>query len=123
MIVKTPSASRQTHTIPSPGGMGGAWAAFARRLMCALCALAAGPGGAEVVAWLYDAEVPVASQTDAARQAAAAVALGRVLARVSGLPQVPRAAPLTAALAAPERYILSYSYRAAPGPPAANSDE
>lgn len=129
MTVKTPSASRQTHTIPGPrpgprpGGMGCAWAAFARRLMCVLCALAAGPGGAEVVAWLYDAEVPVASQTDAARQAAAAVALARVLARASGLAEVPRAAPLTAAMAAPERYILSYSYRAAPGPPAANSDE
>ena len=97
-------------------------AAFVRRFVGGLCAAAAAGGAAEVVPWLYDAEVPVASQTQADRQRATSVALARVLARVTGLTRVPFTEPLTAALAAPEHYTLRYSFHTVPPPTSAHLD-
>ena len=71
---------------------------------------AAGTAGAEVVPWLYDADVPVASQSDADRRRAAGAALAEVLGRVTGLREIPFARPVEEAIRDSERYYVRYGY-------------
>ena len=65
-------------------------------------------------AWLYQIDVPVASQNAADRKAAASSGLLSVLSRVSGLSSVPRNAEIAAALAQPQRYYTAYNYSSVP---------
>ena len=60
--------------------------------------------------WLYQIDVPVASQNAADRKAAASTGLLSVLSRVSGLSSVPRNAEIAQALADPQRYYTAYNY-------------
>lgn len=65
---------------------------------------------AEPLAWLYNVQVPVASQTDAERQRATRHAFVEVLGRVTGSAQVPMTSAIAAALAAPARYTRRYQF-------------
>ena len=65
---------------------------------------------AEPLAWLYDVQVPVASQTDAERQRATRHAFVEVLGRVTGSAQVPMTSAIAAALATPARYTRRYKF-------------
>ena len=76
----------------------------------ACCALGA---AAEPLAWLYDVQVPVASQTENERQRATRHALVEVLVRVTGNAQVPMAGAIADALAAPVRYTRRYQFTSA----------
>ena len=69
---------------------------------------------AEPLAWLYDVQVPVGSQTDRERQRATRHALVEVLGRVTGNAQVPMTSAITGALAAPVRYTRRYQFTSAP---------
>lgn len=69
---------------------------------------------AEPIAWLYEVQVPVASQTEAERQRATRHALVEVLGRVTGSAQVPITNAITGALAAPVRYTRRYQFTSAP---------
>lgn len=85
-----------------------------RRGLLAACAAFAGAASAETVSWLYDVQVPVASQTEAERARATRQALTEVLIRVTGAAQVPMASGVAAALAAPSRYVLRFKFARAP---------
>jgi len=85
---------------------------FAARASLALC-LAVGSVSAvaaEVVDWLYDVEIPVASQTDAERSRAAREALDEVLVRVTGMAKLPQVPQVAEALRRPERFYARYEY-------------
>ena len=65
---------------------------------------------AQVVDWLYDVEVQVASQADAERSRAARQALEEVLARVTGMAEPRQVPEVEEALRRPERFYARYEY-------------
>ena len=79
-------------------------------LLACVVASAAGTAWAEVVPWLYDVDVVVASQGDAERRRAAGVAFTEVLGRVTGLRELPFTAGVDAAIREPDRYYSRYGY-------------
>jgi len=72
---------------------------------------------AAVVSWLYDVEVPVASQAE--RQRAARTGLRELLVRITGLAELPANPEIQAALREPERYYgrFEFSMRSQPREP------
>lgn len=80
------------------------------RCLGLLCAFGAAGARAEVIPWLYDVQVPVASQTAAERRQAASGALAELLGRVTGATRLPDRAAIRAALRDAERYALRYKY-------------
>ena len=80
------------------------------RLLMTLAVLAASCGEAGVVPWLYDVEVPVASQADAERQRASREALSTLLARLTGMGRIPHTPAVRDALARPEDFYTSYQF-------------
>jgi len=77
----------------------------------ALCTLVASPSAsAEVLPWLYEADVEVASQSDAERRRAAGVALAEVLSRLTGMREIPLSPRIDAALDRPERFYVRYGF-------------
>lgn len=66
---------------------------------------------AEEVQWLYQVEVPVASQSVADREAAAGFALTEVLQRVSGRAAIPDSTRLRLAISQPDRYYDQFRYQ------------
>ena len=120
MTAASTRARGQARTNP-PLAVGGIeperWRTITRRVRRAIrdlalgtCAVLCQAPGAEVIPWLYEAEVPIASQSEADRQHAASVALAQVLTRVTGMANVPLTNHIAAALAAPEHYALSYRF-------------
>ncbi len=65
---------------------------------------------ADVIDWLYDVEVPVATQSVSDTRAAAARAFSTVLTRVTGLKAIPRNPLLAGALRNPERFYARYRF-------------
>ncbi|MEC9240053.1 MAG: DUF2066 domain-containing protein [Pseudomonadota bacterium] len=65
---------------------------------------------ADVIDWLYDVEVPVATQSSSDTRAAAARALATVLTRVTGLKVIPRSPMVTTALRNPGRFYARYRF-------------
>lgn len=63
-----------------------------------------------VVDWLYDAEIPVETQTLSDRAEAASSALREILTRVTGLRNLPMTKPVVEALRNPERYYSQYKF-------------
>ena len=89
----------------------GSWiVARVRLLLASLVASAAGTAWAEVVPWLYDVDVVVASQGDAERRRAAGAALTQVLGRVTGLRELSFGAKVDGAIRESERYYVRYGY-------------
>ena len=85
-------------------------------VLSGLCAIAL---RAAEVPDLYEAEVPVATQDAADREAALGFALRRVLSKVSGQRDVDDSRILlAAALQAPEPFVQEYQYRSRPVPEA-----
>jgi uncharacterized protein len=89
---------------------------IARLLGCALLLLATVATRAEIVRDLYAAEVPVASQTSAARDRAARVALAQVLVKVSGRAEVLQNPSISAALKGAGKHVQKYAYNRDRGP-------
>ena len=81
-----------------------------------ICTLASGALAAqgEVVHWLYDVEVRVASQSESERRRAARVGLADVLRRVAGVAELPDHPDLTAALRRPDTFYSRYNYASRP---------
>ena len=77
-----------------------------------ICAVAGGGAGAqaEVVRWLYDVEVRVASQSESERRRAARAGLTEVLQRVAGVAELPSHPDLAAALRRPDGFYSRYNY-------------
>jgi hypothetical protein len=65
---------------------------------------------ADVVPWLYEVEVPVASQTSAARLEASEVAMLELLTRLTGLTNIPRVKAVADALSAPDLYYNQFRF-------------
>ena len=86
---------------------------LARSLAWLLATSAVGVDAA-VVPWLYDVEVPVASQSE--RQRAARTGLRELLVRVTGMAELPANPEIQAALREPERYYgrFEFSMRSRP---------
>ena len=80
------------------------------RCLGLICAFGAASAHAEVIPWLYDVQVPVASQTAAERRQAASGAFAELLGRVTGATRLPDRAVIRAALRDAERYALRYKY-------------
>lgn len=70
----------------------------------------AGTAWAEVVPWLYDAEVVVPSQRDADRRRAAGAALAQALTRATGLREIPLGTEVDGAILESERYYVRYGF-------------
>ena len=84
---------------------------FVKRLLRVLVLTCLCPGiRADVVDWLYDVEVPVASQSSSDTQAAAARGFATVLTRITGLEDIPRNPVVAAALENPERFYARYRF-------------
>lgn len=66
--------------------------------------------GAEVVPWIYDGDVAVASQSDADRRRGGGAALLEVLTRLTGMREMPLGAAVDDAIAEPERYYVRYGF-------------
>ena len=81
-----------------------------RLLLAGVVASVAGTAWAEVVPWLYDVDVAVASQSDADRRRAAGTALAQVLTRVTGLREVPFGTEVDGAIRDSERYYVRYGF-------------
>lgn len=81
-----------------------------RLLLAGVVAGAAGTAWADVVPWLYDVEVAVASQSDADRRRAAGSALAQVLTRVTGLREIPFGNEVQRAIRDSERYYVRYGF-------------
>lgn len=81
-----------------------------RLLLACVVVGAAGTACADVVPWLYDVEVAVASQSDADRRRAAGAALTEVLTRVTGLREIPFGAKVDGAIRESERYYVRYGF-------------
>ena len=79
-------------------------------LLACVVAGAAGTAWAEVVPWLYDVEVVVASQGDADRRRAAGAALVEALTRVTGLREIPFGTQVDGAIRESERYYVRYGF-------------
>ena len=92
-------------------------AVFIRLLIACLLAGGAGSARAAHVAWLYDIEIDVASQTDAERRRAASAALGELLKRLTGLRDIPASPAVDAALQRPGDYYTRFEFatRKVPG--------
>ena len=93
-----------------------------RLLLASLVASVAGTAWAEVVPWLYDIDVVVASQGDAERRRAAGAALTQVLSRVTGLRELPFSAKVDDAIRKPERYYVRYGFATRDIPPEDGED-
>lgn len=90
----------------------------ARLFVCALAAawmVVGAPVHAALVPGLYEARVPVADQSSAARAAALQQAFAAVLVKVTGARSVPPA--LTTALGDASHYVQQYRYEQAPTDP------
>ena len=74
------------------------------------CLLVAAPAQAVRVQALYSTELLVAQQSMQVEPALGGKALAQVLVKVSGRPDILDAEPITAAMAAPQRYIQQFSY-------------
>ena len=81
-----------------------------RLLLACVIAGTAGAAWAEVVPWLYDGEVAVASQSDADRRRGAAIALAEVLARTTGFREVPFSPVVDAAIRNPDQFYVRYGF-------------
>ncbi|MDE0421144.1 MAG: DUF2066 domain-containing protein [Gammaproteobacteria bacterium] len=81
-----------------------------RLLLACVIAGTAGAAWAEVVPWLYDGEVAVASQSDADRRRGAAIALAEVLARITGFREVPFSPVVDAAIRNPDQFYVRYGF-------------
>ena len=90
-----------------------------------ICTVAGGAAAvqAEVVRWLYDVEVRVASQSDSERRRAGRVALTEVLQRVAGVAQLPAHPDLAAARRQPDSFYSRYNYAFRPLEKAAAGDD
>lgn len=86
-------------------------------LACVLACLAASPARAALVNGLYEARVPVADQSAAARAAALQQAFNAVLVKVTG--NRAAAGSLAGALGSPSQYVQQYRYEQTPADPAA----
>ena len=85
--------------------------AFVKRLLLVLVLTCLSPEiRADVVDWLYDVEVPVATQSSSDTQAAAVRAFATVLTRITGLEDIPRSPIVAAALRNPERFYARYRF-------------
>ena len=71
---------------------------------------------------LYEAEVPVASQESEDREVALALALRRVLSKVTGQRSVRFHEPLAEALTTPRHFVQQFQYRSAPDQDPDSSD-
>ena len=65
---------------------------------------------AEVVPWIYDGDVAVASQSDADRRRGGGSALLEVLTRLTGMREIPIGTVVDDAIAEPERYYVRYGF-------------
>ncbi|HEY5647686.1 MAG TPA: DUF2066 domain-containing protein [Pseudomonadales bacterium] len=65
---------------------------------------------AEVVPWLYEVAVAVASQSDGERRRASSEGLSVLLTRLTGLAEVPRTPEVSRALAGPESYYNEFHF-------------
>ena len=84
--------------------------ALLRSLAIPLVALGAFAADAKALDWLYDVDVPVASQAGDERRRAARGALAEVLTRVAGMATLPSNDAIDAALQQPERFYTRYEY-------------
>lgn len=89
---------------------GYAVAVLFRSLVIPLVALGAFAADAKALDWLYDVDVPVASQAGDERRRAARGALAEVLTRVAGMATLPSNDEIDAALRQPERFYTRYEY-------------
>ena len=97
---------------------------LSRLLPFCFVALAAPAPRAEVVTWLYDAEAPVASQSADERRRAARLAMAEVLARVTGMAELPAHPALADALQRPDDFYSRFRFaNRRPGGPAAEPPE
>ncbi|MCY3838342.1 MAG: DUF2066 domain-containing protein [Gammaproteobacteria bacterium] len=81
-----------------------------RLLLACVVSGAAGTAWAEVVPWLYDVEVVVASQSDADRRRAASAALAEALTRATGLREIPFGTQVDGAIRESQRYYVRYAF-------------
>ena len=81
-----------------------------RLLLACAVAGASGTAWAEVVPWLYDVDVVVATQSDADRRRAAGAALAEILTRVTGLREIPFGTSVDVAIRSSERYYVRYAF-------------
>ncbi|MCC7412224.1 MAG: DUF2066 domain-containing protein [Gammaproteobacteria bacterium] len=79
-----------------------------------LLAVVVTPGGAAIVADIYQADVPIASRSDADRDSAMRSALRVVLVKLTGDRGAPQLAALRSVLRRAPDYALQYQYLAAP---------
>ncbi len=104
--------SRVMASVVVKGALKGALEGVLRVLLLGgLAGLATTTAQAEEVQWLYQVEVPVASQSVADRQAAAGLALTEVLQRVSGQAGLPDSTRLRLAVSQPDRYYDQFRYQ------------
>jgi hypothetical protein len=81
-----------------------------RGLLLSLLVAHASPAPALKVTDLYEAEVPIADQSPAARQQAVAVALRMVLIKLTGDRQAPESVSVGPLLTGAERYVQQFRY-------------
>ena len=81
-----------------------------RSLMVCIVVGSAGAGWSEVVPWLYDGDVVVASQSDTERRRAASAALAEVLTRLTGMREIPFGPVVDDAIEQSERYYVRYGF-------------
>lgn len=81
-----------------------------KRLLLCTVVLAAPFSEAAVVPWLYNVEVAVTSQADAERRRAGQAALSTLLARLTGLREIPHTPDVRDALQRPEDFYTSYRF-------------
>ena len=87
---------------------------FVRAALAWLITASALAADAAVVQWLYDVTVPVESQAERAR--AARTAMGELLIRVSGLPELPASPEVRAAIAEADKYYSRFEFATRPSP-------
>ena len=85
-----------------------------------LLAASAASADADVVRWLYDVEVPVASQGE--RPRAARTGLAELLVRVTGMADVPPNPEIQAALREPQKYYGRFEFSTRPIPGAGETE-
>lgn len=104
------NGSRHFITLALKACYGSRLVARVRLLLACVIAGTAGAAWAEVVPWLYDGEVAVASQGDADRRRGAAVALAEVLGRMTGFREVPFSPVVDDAIRNPDRFYVRYGF-------------
>jgi hypothetical protein len=92
------------------------YALLLRTIALAVVCVAAAPARAENAGWLYSVDVPVADQSQGARQQAARAGLAVVLSRLTGLANLPDDGRIRSALASPDRYYSRFGYVAGDAP-------